>query len=107
MRSPQSSKPSHVPESRFSCLGAELLCVFRGRFRYQLEFTQGTYEFGIRLFSGGTRAVDRHMVAIFGPNDGFGDVVIFAVALGPLCVDIQFHAPCAPSLAPSAVARVT
>ena len=107
MRSPQSSKPSHVPESRFSCLGAELLCVFRGRCSYQLEFTQGAYEFGIRLFSGGTRAVDRNMVAIFGPNDGFGNEVIFAVALGPLGVDIQFHAPRSPLTAPSAVARVT
>ena len=73
----------------FACV--ELLRVFRGRLGYQLEFAQRANEFGIRLFSGGPRAVDRRVVAIFGPIDGFGDVVVFAVRFGPFVVDVEFH----------------
>jgi hypothetical protein len=72
----------------------KLLRVFHERFGYQLEFAQRANEFGVRLFSGGASSVDRGVVAIFGPNDSFGDVVIFAVALSPPCIEVQFHVPC-------------
>jgi hypothetical protein len=61
----------------------KLLCIFRERFWDQLEFAQRAKEFGIRLFSGGANSVDRGVVAIWRPKEGFCDVVIFAVGFGP------------------------
>src|ERR687893_14596 len=60
---------------------AELLCIFRERFGDQIQFAQRANEFGIRLFSGKASSVDGSVVAVWRPNDGFSDVVIFAVAL--------------------------
>jgi hypothetical protein len=69
----------------------KLLRVFHERFGDYFEFAQRSNELGIRLFSGRASSVDRGVVAVWRPKDGFGDVVIFAVALGPFVVDVQFH----------------
>src|SRR5215207_5980549 len=69
-----------------------LLLVFHGRFWHQLEVTQRTHKFGVRLFSGVAHSVDRRVVAILGPRNGFGDVGV-SKALGPFAIDVQFHLP--------------
>jgi hypothetical protein len=91
--------PTFTPSIQQGCLigrwleCGKLLFVFRERFGCELEFAQRTYQFAVRLFSGGASSVDRGVVAILGPDDGFGDIVIFAVALGPPCIKVQLHAP--------------
>ena len=64
-------------------------CLYR-RFGYQLEFTQRALEFSVRFFSGDAHRVNRRVVAVFGPRDGFGHVGI-PVTLGPGAVDVQFY----------------
>jgi hypothetical protein len=64
--------------------------VFHGRFGYQLEFAQRALKFSVRFFSGDAQRVNRRVVAVFGPRDGFGHVGI-PVTLGLGAVDVQFH----------------
>ncbi len=71
----------------------ELLCIIRERFGDQFQFAQRANQFGICLVSGGASSVDGGVVAVWRPNDGFGYVVIFAIALGPSCIEVQLHAP--------------
>jgi hypothetical protein len=75
----------------------KLLRVFYERFGDYLEFAQRANELGIRLFSGRASSVERGVVAVWRPKDGFGDVIILAVALGPPCIEVQLHAPCSRS----------